>query len=162
MPVVTRADCTQTNVQESYKFTKTDSGYIPTIEKVKLQYQACQGAGDQDNDLSAFVVGLASGSSTSDNENVNEDDNTCLEQQIRDAIGNITNEIDFDPNQSQIDAIAWAFQRQVSFIRGPPGTGKTRVAALPVKTALELKSSSVDATNVPSDDKINSDDEKSK
>ena len=73
------------------------------------------------------MVGLASGSSTSDNENVNEDDNTCLEQQIRDAIGNITNEIDFDPNQSQIDAIAWAFQRQVSFIRGPPGTGKTRV-----------------------------------
>ena len=58
MPVVTRADCTQTNVQETYKFVKADSSYTPTIRKVKLRYQSCQGANNQDNDLGAFVQQL--------------------------------------------------------------------------------------------------------
>ena len=58
MPVVTRADCTQTNVKESYKFAKTNSSYTASIEKVKLSYQACQGANNNDNDLSAFVQQL--------------------------------------------------------------------------------------------------------
>jgi len=44
----------------------------------------------------------------------------------------------FEPNQSQKDAITWALQRQLALIRGPPGTGKTRVAALLVSTVLRL------------------------
>ena len=42
----------------------------------------------------------------------------------------------FQPNSFQKEAIAWALQRQISLIRGPPGTGKTKVAALLIATAL--------------------------
>ena len=45
----------------------------------------------------------------------------------------------FRPNQSQQDAIVWALQRTISLIRGPPGTGKTRTAALLISAATRLK-----------------------
>ena len=45
----------------------------------------------------------------------------------------------FRPNQSQALAIAWALQRRISLIRGPPGTGKTRAAAALISTYLKLQ-----------------------
>ena len=59
---------------------------------------------------------------------------------IQNALGaakNATNR--FRPNPSQAEAIAWALSRRVSLIRGPPGTGKTRVASLLIATALRLR-----------------------
>eukprot|EP00980_Cylindrotheca_fusiformis_P009826 scaffold2164_cov106-Cylindrotheca_fusiformis.AAC.9 len=47
-----------------------------------------------------------------------------------------SNNSNFTPNQSQKDAIAWALNRRMSLIRGPPGTGKTRTAALLIAQAL--------------------------
>ena len=47
----------------------------------------------------------------------------------------------FVPNPSQEEAIAWALGRRLSLIRGPPGTGKTRTAALLISSALKLSSS---------------------
>jgi hypothetical protein len=41
-------------------------------------------------------------------------------------------------NESQQNAILWALTRQISLIRGPPGTGKTRTAALLIATYLQL------------------------
>jgi hypothetical protein len=76
--------------------------------------------------------------------------NLHLEHDIRSAIEMSTNSTSFKPNQSQKDAIAWALQRTVSLIRGPPGTGKTRVAALLIAAALKLqysKSSSDDSSS---------------
>lgn len=64
-----------------------------------------------------------------------------LDEAVQDAIKKATDAIPFKPNNSQRDAIAWALQRRISLIRGPPGTGKTRTAALLVKTALELQQS---------------------
>mmetsp|Transcript_614 Transcript_614/g.699 ORF Transcript_614/g.699 Transcript_614/m.699 type:complete len:819 (-) Transcript_614:14-2470(-) len=60
MPVVTRADCTQTNLEEHYTFKKNTNapGFSSTIDNVKLQYQACQGANNKNNDLEAFVEQL--------------------------------------------------------------------------------------------------------
>jgi len=60
MPVVTRSDCTQTNVQEYYTFVKnpTSSGYTSAIDKISLQFQSCQGTNNRNNDLEAFVEQL--------------------------------------------------------------------------------------------------------
>ena len=60
MPVVTRSDCTQTNVQEYYKFVKnpSSSGYTSAIDRISLQFQSCQGANNKNNDLEAFVEQL--------------------------------------------------------------------------------------------------------
>ena len=59
MPIVSRSDCTQTNVQEYYNFVKNvgTPGYTSVIERMSLQFEACQGAG-QNNDLEAFVQQL--------------------------------------------------------------------------------------------------------
>jgi len=70
----------------------------------------------------------------------------------------------FEPNQSQLDAIAWALERRISLIRGPPGTGKTRCAALLGATALRMKmkkSYIANGDTIRSDDK-EADDEISK
>lgn len=53
-----------------------------------------------------------------------------LDKQIMRAMEQAIGATSFEPNQSQKDAITWALQRQLALIRGPPGTGKTRVAAL--------------------------------
>jgi hypothetical protein len=61
-----------------------------------------------------------------------------LDTQIMRAMEQAIKATSFEPNQSQKDAITWALQRQLALIRGPPGTGKTRVAALLVSTVLRL------------------------
>ncbi|VEU45073.1 unnamed protein product [Pseudo-nitzschia multistriata] len=58
---------------------------------------------------------------------------------IEDALERAKRATSFEPNPSQEEAIAWALQRKVSLVRGPPGTGKTRVAALLVSTAMRME-----------------------
>jgi hypothetical protein len=60
MPVVTRSDCTQTNVQEYYTFSKSGNapGFTGVVDNIKLQFQACQGANNDNNDLEAFYQQL--------------------------------------------------------------------------------------------------------
>lgn len=62
-----------------------------------------------------------------------------LESKVLKAIANANSGTSFEPNKSQKDAIAWALQRRISLIRGPPGTGKTRVASLLIASALQLQ-----------------------
>lgn len=64
-----------------------------------------------------------------------------LEESIRLALEEAKTRAPFQPNQSQEDAIVWALKRRLSLIRGPPGTGKTRVAALLISAALKMISS---------------------
>jgi hypothetical protein len=64
---------------------------------------------------------------------------TAIRAAIRTAIDDATKRGGRPPNQSQEDAVAWALGRRLSLIRGPPGTGKTRTAALLISSALRLK-----------------------
>ena len=68
-------------------------------------------------------------------------ENLELEECIQEALSQAKKATAFRPNKSQQYAITWALQQQISLIRGPPGTGKTRVAALLVSTALRLAKS---------------------
>lgn len=58
---------------------------------------------------------------------------------IQDAINQAKSSASFVPNDSQESAIGWALSRRLSLIRGPPGTGKTRTAALLISSALRLQ-----------------------
>lgn len=62
-----------------------------------------------------------------------------LQQSIENALNEAKQVISFRPNESQEEAITWALQRNISCLRGPAGTGKSRIAALSVATALRLE-----------------------
>ena len=70
-----------------------------------------------------------------------------LEEAIREALESAKRDArpNFVPNVSQEEAIVWAMSRRLSLVRGPPGTGKTRVAALLVSTALRLRGAAAPA-----------------
>lgn len=58
-----------------------------------------------------------------------------FEMAMKDAVSGTP----FEPNESQCSAIQWALQRRLSLIRGPPGTGKTRVGAALIASFLKLQ-----------------------
>lgn len=61
MPIVARADCTQTDVDEVFKFKYDPVArrFSVSVEDISVDFNACQGANNQDNDLSAYVARLA-------------------------------------------------------------------------------------------------------
>jgi regulator of nonsense transcripts 1 len=73
-------------------------------------------------------------------------DNTLIQQYIDQSIAKVLGTTDFVPNEFQVEAISFALKQQISLIRGPPGTGKTRVAALLIATALKLSEQSEENT----------------
>jgi len=59
MPTATRSDCTQIDVDETYRITKGitkdgDGLMTATIESIDIDYNACQGVNNRNNDLSAY------------------------------------------------------------------------------------------------------------
>ena len=62
-----------------------------------------------------------------------------LQQHILDAMEEAGESTTFEPNDSQRKAVLFALSRCIGLIRGPPGTGKTRVASLLIATALKMK-----------------------
>mmetsp|Transcript_27350 Transcript_27350/g.40378 ORF Transcript_27350/g.40378 Transcript_27350/m.40378 type:complete len:757 (+) Transcript_27350:27-2297(+) len=73
-----------------------------------------------------------------------------IEEKIKNAMENAILATSFRPNESQKEAIVWALQKKLSLIRGPPGTGKSRTAALLISTALKMSIKSI--TNGESSD----------
>ncbi|KAL7538765.1 hypothetical protein ACHAXR_008787, partial [Thalassiosira sp. AJA248-18] len=81
-----------------------------------------------------------------------DDQNGLLEGQIRKAMEEAMSHIEFEPSPSQQDAVVWALKRQMGLIRGPPGTGKTAVAALLISTALKLELKQMSSDNEEDND----------
>ena len=55
MPVVTRADCTQIDTTEAATFTySARNGLSVTIEELNIDFNSCQGADNNNNDLEAY------------------------------------------------------------------------------------------------------------
>lgn len=61
-----------------------------------------------------------------------------LQQHIQSAMKEAGESSTFEPNDSQRKAVLFALSRSIGLIRGPPGTGKTRVASLLISTALKM------------------------
>jgi regulator of nonsense transcripts 1 len=62
-----------------------------------------------------------------------------FDERVRTALSDAISHMSFKPNESQQTAVAWALKRKTAMIRGPPGTGKTRVAALLISTAIKME-----------------------
>ena len=56
MPVVSRSDCTQTNVKEYYTFSKAANvvGFTTAIDRINLQFQACNCQHTQKRELKTY------------------------------------------------------------------------------------------------------------
>lgn len=55
---------------------------------------------------------------------------------LRAALEEAKTKTTFQPNISQDEAVIWALQQNIALIRGPAGTGKTRLAAILISTTL--------------------------
>merc|ERR1712045_187647 len=61
MPVVTRSDCTELDVTETFEFswTATSASFTATLDEVNdIDFNACQGANNNNNDLEAYYKRL--------------------------------------------------------------------------------------------------------
>ena len=59
LPVVTRSDCTQVDVTETFTFDYDPlDGFSVTVSDVDIEFNACQGLNNNNNDLSAYVASL--------------------------------------------------------------------------------------------------------
>jgi hypothetical protein len=110
MPVVTRADCTQTNVQEYYTFSQNvdQSGFTSAVDGIKLQFQACQGANNKNNDLEAFVQQLVNDGKLSTTEQDIFSEHVIGNNNCPSAIDNLLEESGFQYGYD-IDDTKWTF-----------------------------------------------------
>ena len=58
MPIVSRSDCTEIDATETWKFDWSNGGFRATLERTEIEYNACQGANNRNNDLEAFYLRL--------------------------------------------------------------------------------------------------------
>lgn len=59
MPVVTRSDCTQVDIEsETAEFSFGDEGLRVAITDLEIEFNACQGANNNNNDLAAYYQRL--------------------------------------------------------------------------------------------------------
>merc|ERR1712226_1262208 len=62
MPVVSRSDCTQVDVTESYRFVHKDGvpGFGASVDRATVEFNSCQGTENRNNDLLYYLKRLES------------------------------------------------------------------------------------------------------
>ena len=63
MPVVSRSDCTEMSINETYRYFYdgvTGTGFRVVLRSAAIEYNACQGANNTNNDLEAYYERLVS------------------------------------------------------------------------------------------------------
>jgi len=90
MPVVTRADCTQIDINnEQFRFSYTSTGgLVGDIVNLKIDFAACQGADGKNNDLEAYYQRLVNEGKASDTEKEEFDKHIVGDTYCREAIDN--------------------------------------------------------------------------
>jgi len=68
MPVVTRADCTEIDASENVQFSYSGGVLDATISNADINFNACQGANDNNNDLEAYYERLKNEGKATDTE----------------------------------------------------------------------------------------------
>ena len=59
MPIVSRADCTEMDIEETWRFHHVPGvGFTVSLRDVNIAYNACQGANNNNNDLEAYIERL--------------------------------------------------------------------------------------------------------
>lgn len=60
MPVVSRADCTEMNIEETFKYVYDDTSqrFKVSFVDVTIEFHSCQGANNNNNDLEAYFERL--------------------------------------------------------------------------------------------------------
>jgi len=59
MPIVSRADCTEMDIEETWRFHHVAGvGFSVSLRDVDIAYNACQGANNNNNDLEAYIERL--------------------------------------------------------------------------------------------------------
>ena len=110
MPVVTRSDCTQTNVVERYIFSKIGStpGFSSVIDEINIQFQACQGANNKNNDLNAFVQQLVNDGKLSTDQQQTFNDHVVGNNNCPTVVDDMLGDAGFKPG-FDIDETKWSF-----------------------------------------------------
>ena len=60
MPKVSRSDCTEISATEFWKFdwNAADENFDASLDRAEIAFNACQGAGNRNNDLEAYYKKL--------------------------------------------------------------------------------------------------------
>jgi len=59
MPIVSRADCTEMDIEETWRYHYVaGAGFSVSLRSVEIEYNACQGANNNNNDLEAYIERL--------------------------------------------------------------------------------------------------------
>ncbi len=58
MPIVTRSDCTQINLSEDWVVEYDGANFVAKLTKVEINFAACQGRNNRNNDLWAYAARL--------------------------------------------------------------------------------------------------------
>jgi len=90
MPIVSRADCTEMDIEETWRYHHVAGvGFSVSLRNVDIAYNACQGANNNNNDLEAYIERLVDEGEFKENHFERIKENIVGDGNCDDAIANL-------------------------------------------------------------------------